>query len=31
MVSDRTPSDLGLDETEHNFKKLLHTAKESCI
>lgn len=31
MVNGRRPSDLCFDDTEKNFKKLLHNAKESCI
>lgn len=31
MVNGKRQSDNGLDNTENNFKKLLHNAKESCI
>lgn len=31
MVNGRRSSDLGLEENEKNFKKLLYNAKESCI
>lgn len=31
MVNGKQQSDIGLDNTEKNFKKLLHNAKESCI
>jgi len=31
MVNGIRPTDLHLDDSEKNFKKLLHNAKESCI